>query len=100
MRFAPKPTQNFIAANLRCEPHKFYQNLMLNRQNLYRKSTARSILPRAGEMVKQNEKRAVRQILNLFYAAAWSFKIYFLRWRKFLNLSAAKTEAYRLSLKF
>jgi len=42
---------------------------MLNRQNLYRKLTARSILPRVGEMVKLNEKRAARQILNLFYAA-------------------------------
>ena len=69
MRFAPKPKQNVIDANLHCEPRKFYQNLLLNRQNLYRKPTARSILPRVGEMVKLNEKHAVRQILNLFYAA-------------------------------
>jgi len=46
------------------------QILLLNRQNLYRKLTARSILPRVGEIVKPNEKRAARQILNLFYVAA------------------------------
>ncbi|EEV16273.1 hypothetical protein CAMGR0001_1970 [Campylobacter gracilis RM3268] len=34
-----------------------------------RKLTARSILPRVGEIVKPNEKRAAWQILNLFYAA-------------------------------